>query len=285
MVIRKRYELVLLGILTEDKKQLSAHQYAATFMEFLDEIICVNDGAGKDVDLEAAGSRLQAAVLMSIAGFGTKSNYRGLLSADAFKETKTYQNGDYFKLTDYAPAVFRDLRHSFGLTHRDYRDSIESGLSGGSVGEGKSGMFFWFSEDGSYVIKTLKGFEKDYLVTILRDYHAHMTQHRRRTLMCWFFGLCQLEFESREGKVHKLAVIIMPNSFSHGPAALKMHRMYDLKGSFHNRIVSDAEIAAGTSVLKDQNFDPKVRRISAFVTSTSALVNGTIHTHVSFSNT
>ena len=84
----------------------------------------------------------------------------------------------------------------------------------GSVGEGKSGMFFWFSDDGNYVIKTLKGFEKDFLVTILRDYHAHMTLHRRRTLMCWFFGLSQLEFENKEGKVHKLAVIVMPNSFS-----------------------------------------------------------------------
>ena len=55
--------------------------------------------------------------------------------------------------------------------------SIAAGIDGGSVGDGKSGMLFFFSKNRNYVIKTLKKSELKPMLELLPDYYEHMRTH------------------------------------------------------------------------------------------------------------
>ena len=66
-----------------------------------------------------------------------------------------------YEFRAYAPTVFRKLRRKRGLDNLSFATSMRK-LSGGAVGEGKSGMVFFMSEDKRYIIKTVKESEKKF---------------------------------------------------------------------------------------------------------------------------
>ena len=87
-------------------------------------------------------------------------------SDDSFSERKmrtseymvTDKNGnlkkDKFTFVDVAPAGFEHLRSVCGMTIADYLDTLCGlPLTGGAVGEGKSGQFFFFSADRTVMLK------------------------------------------------------------------------------------------------------------------------------------
>ena len=62
-----------------------------------------------------------------------------------------------------------------------YRASLcTTNITGGAVGEGKSGMLFFFSHDGRFILKTLKEDEFELFRRILPSYAAHMAKVRTR---------------------------------------------------------------------------------------------------------
>jgi hypothetical protein len=153
----------------------------------------------------------------------------------------------------YAPKVFHCLRQLAGITNNDFSKSMSS-LSGGAVGEGKSGMVFFRSKDGRFIIKTLKESEKNFFYHkgVLEAYYKYMKSHTN-TLLCSFYGLFKIRFNHK--KNDWIVVIVMENAFN---TKLKLHSKFDLKGSTKNRFVTEKEQAEGCSVLKDLNFQSKI---------------------------
>ena len=97
-------------------------------------------------------------------------------------------------------------------------------ITGGSVGEGKSGMLFFFSHNGRYILKTLKRDEFALFRRILPSYCAHMGRHARATLLPWFYGMYKLQVPGHP--VYHL--IVMSNVFF---TKVPITEKFDLKGS------------------------------------------------------
>lgn len=65
------------------------------------------------------------------------------------------------EITAYAPGTFADLRSRFGIPEQTFRQSIlQSGpyvsFQSNSKGAARVGGVFFFTRDGSYMIKTIK---------------------------------------------------------------------------------------------------------------------------------
>ena len=187
---------------------------------------------------------------LSKADFKARCRFRLRYSVDDKKGSKSKKQKK-FDFEDFAPAVFHDIRARCGVNTASYLRSMCSvPLSGGKVGAGKSGMLFFFSHDKKYVIKTVTKSELPFFLKLLRDYHTHIATHMN-TLLNRFFGLYRMKLPGTK----TMAVVVMNNLFY---TNLKVHEMYDLKGSTIKRLVTEEEIRAGVKVLKDLNFKRKI---------------------------
>ena len=152
------------------------------------------------------------------------------------------------KFKDFAPRIFGRIRYIFNVESSSYLKSLgvekimasllQSEFSSlvGLVSSGKSGSFFYFSDDGKYVLKTMSIDEFTFFKRILPDYYNHLNTNPN-TLIPKFFGFHQIKY-SLKGKKIKKNFIIMENLFSSGH---EIHLRYDLKGSTVGRTTDAAE--------------------------------------------
>ncbi|RLN71659.1 hypothetical protein BBJ28_00020609 [Nothophytophthora sp. Chile5] len=133
-------------------------------------------------------------------------------------------DGVVFK--DFAPHVFRRLRELAKVSSASYRNSLQQ-TTKERVSEGKSGAFFYFTEDRKYVVKTLTSEELKFLLSILPKYYTFMTQHPD-TFMTRFFGCHGL---TMYGKT--VFFVVMQSVFA---TSLQIHERFDLKGSWVGRL-------------------------------------------------
>ncbi|KAI4339101.1 hypothetical protein MLD38_024076 [Melastoma candidum] len=162
------------------------------------------------------------------------------------KHTPPHQSSE-FRWKDYCPVVFRSLRKLFMIDAADYMISLcgDDALREISS-QGKSGSFFYLTNDDRYMIKTLKKAEVKVLLRMLPTYYKHVRKYQN-TLLTKFFGLHCVKLTGAIQK--KVRFIIMGNLFcSENP----IHRCFDLKGSSHGRVTEkpETEIYASTT-LKD----------------------------------
>ncbi|KZV89215.1 SAICAR synthase-like protein [Exidia glandulosa HHB12029] len=154
-----------------------------------------------------------------------------------------------FKFKDYAPWVFRVLREDhFNLDPADYLLSLTAKYILSELGSpGKSGSFFYFSRDYRFIIKTIHSNEHKYLLSILKDYHAHVRDNPH-TLISRFYGLHRVKLPHGR-KIH---FVIMNNLF---PPHRDIHETYDLKGSTVGREYPEEKARENPkAVLKDLNW-------------------------------
>lgn len=154
-----------------------------------------------------------------------------------------------FKFKDYAPWVFRVLREDhFNLDPADYLLSLTAKYILSELGSpGKSGSFFYFSRDYRFIIKTIHHSEHKYLLSILKDYHAHVRDNPH-TLISRFYGLHRVKLPHGR-KIH---FVIMNNLF---PPHRDIHETYDLKGSTVGREYPEEKARENPkAVLKDLNW-------------------------------
>lgn len=142
------------------------------------------------------------------------------------------------KFTDFAPGIFSKIRELFQVSHKDYLKSLgvekimasllQSEFSSlvGLISSGKSGSFFYFSDDGKYVLKTMSPDEFSFFTRILPDYFAHLDS-QPGTLIPKFFGFHKIKYFLDGEKVEK-SFVVMENLFAGG---LEIHLKFDLKGS------------------------------------------------------
>lgn len=127
---------------------------------------------------------------------------------------------------DYAPHVFRRLRTEAHISTSSYRHSLQQ-TTKERVSEGKSGAFFYFTEDRKYVVKTLTKEELRFLLSILPTYFAFMRENPN-TFMTRFFGCHGL---TMYGKT--VYFVVMQSVFD---TNLQIHERFDLKGSWVGRL-------------------------------------------------
>ena len=165
--------------------------------------------------------------------------------------------------TDYAPHVFSYLRSLWGLSTPSYLASI-MGDTAAMVSlphtatahsphplsqstdplldrppppdcvprqmekytEGRSAAFFYYSEDGRFIVKTLTHSEARLLLRILPSYVSHMA-HNPHSLLCRVVGLHEVRMYSL-----RLRFVVMQSVFL---SPLLIHERYDIKGSTVDR--------------------------------------------------
>lgn len=167
------------------------------------------------------------------------------------------------KFKDFAPYVFQSIRRHFGITNEAYIRSIgvntfqsaffhQLSLMLSENSSGKSGSFFFHTQDGKYMIKTIHRSEFDVLLETLPHYHAHLMKNPN-TLLNRFYGLHQLKcYDASRNLTSDLCVVVMNNVFDMATPEL-IRTKFDLKGSTYGRVTKERDVARGAAK-KDLNF-------------------------------
>ncbi|KAJ3337251.1 Phosphatidylinositol-4-phosphate 5-kinase [Gonapodya sp. JEL0774] len=165
-----------------------------------------------------------------------------------------------FKFKDYAPRVFADIRRRSGVTVEEYLSSLTTPSTSGQMrlwesgSAGKSGSFFFFTEDGKYIIKTIHHSEHKVFWMGLRNYYEHIIANPH-SLINRLFGLHRVKLP-RSKKVH---FVVMENVL---PLTRDIEEMYDLKGSTFGRETPQAVLEeTPRSVQKDKNWQDNGREL------------------------
>ena len=167
-----------------------------------------------------------------------------------------------FSFVSMQPDVFRLLWKSFKVNFQTFRHSFMledmSGIDNSGIlekfTEGKSGSFFYFTQDRRYIIKTVSAGEEKFLRKFVRQYYRHMKDNPE-SLIVRFYGLYQVQLAWEQKYI---SVVVMENIF-YSIQQLKIHEKYDLKGStVGRRVLKGGKSATSSTTLKDLDLQRKV---------------------------
>nr|VDC99346.1 unnamed protein product [Brassica rapa] len=191
----------------------------------------------------------QAAVVsldLKHSAFDPKEKVWTRFPPEGTKYTPPHQSSE-FKWKDYCPLVFRSLRKLFKVDPADYMLSICGNDALRELSSpGKSGSFFYLTNDDRYMIKTMKKSETKVLLRMLAAYYNHVRAFEN-TLVIRFYSLHCVKLTGTIQK--KVRFVIMGNLFC---SEYSVHRRFDLKGSSLGRTTDkpESEINSNT-ILKD----------------------------------
>jgi len=101
----------------------------------------------------------------------------------------------YYKFKDYAPRVFRSIREIFKISSENYLMSLTGKYMLTEMDSpGKSGSFFYYSQDYRFIIKTVHHSEHKHLLKILKNYYMFLKKNPN-TLICKIFGLHRVKIQ------------------------------------------------------------------------------------------
>ncbi|OQR76520.1 phosphatidylinositol 5-phosphate 4-kinase type-2 alpha-like [Tropilaelaps mercedesae] len=151
----------------------------------------------------------------------------------------------HFKVKEYCPLVFRNLRERFGIHDREYLNSLTKAQAVAIDSPGKSGAKFYLSYDRRFIIKTLQTEEVEQMHVLLKHYHPYVVERHGKTLLPQYIGMYRLTVEGQE-----TYLVVTRNIFS---SYLPVHVKYDLKGSTVDREASEKEKEKELPTLKDND--------------------------------
>ncbi|KFM60971.1 Phosphatidylinositol-5-phosphate 4-kinase type-2 beta, partial [Stegodyphus mimosarum] len=152
----------------------------------------------------------------------------------------------HFKVKEYCPLVFRNLRERFSIDDVDYMNSLTKSQPIAVDYPGRSGAKFYESYDRFFIMKTLQSEEVEQMHSLLKQYHPYIVERHGKTLLPQYLGMYRLTVEGAE-----TYIVVMRNIFT---TRLKIHKKYDLKGSTVDREASEKEREKDIPVLKDNDF-------------------------------
>ncbi|KAM7256666.1 hypothetical protein ACFE04_012407 [Oxalis oulophora] len=176
--------------------------------------------------------------------FDPKEKYWTRFPPEGSKSTPRHQSVD-FKWKDYYPVVFRHLRELFGIDPANYMLAIcGSDTLREFSSPGKSGSFFYLTQDDRFMIKTVKKSEVKVLTRMLSTYYRHVCQYKN-SLLTKFLGVhCVKPLGGQ-----KTRFVVMGNLFC---SEYRIHKRFDLKGSSYGRSTDKPEEEINeTTILKD----------------------------------
>lgn len=162
-----------------------------------------------------------------------------------------------FEFKVYAPRVFADIRRRMGIKQEEFILSICFNKYIEFVSNSKSGAFFYYSNDGKFMIKTIEQAEANCLTQMLHAYSKHLEKNPE-TVLCKMYGVYRLHLHHsiRGLKGTKFYFLVMESVFY---TARYIHLIYDLKGSSYGRAATEKDINSQptrnftTTVLKDND--------------------------------
>ena len=77
----------------------------------------------------------------------------------------------HYKVKEYCPIVFKNMRERFNITDESYTKSLTSGVESFDCNSGKSNAKFYISYDKRYVVKSMLSEDVEGLHNILTEYH------------------------------------------------------------------------------------------------------------------
>uniref|UniRef100_A0A0E0KI02 Phosphatidylinositol 4-phosphate 5-kinase n=1 Tax=Oryza punctata TaxID=4537 RepID=A0A0E0KI02_ORYPU len=181
---------------------------------------------------------------LSPADFDPKEKFWTRFPPEGSKVTPPHSSSD-FRWKDYCPMVFRHLRKLFSVDPADYMIAICGNDALRELSSpGKSGSFFYLTQDDRFMIKTVKKSEVKLLIRMLPSYYQHVSQYCD-SLITRFYGVhCVKPLNGQ-----KVRFIVMGNLFC---SEYRIHRRFDLKGSSYGRTADKFEDEIDeTTTLKD----------------------------------
>ncbi|KAE8682203.1 Phosphatidylinositol 4-phosphate 5-kinase 2 [Hibiscus syriacus] len=176
--------------------------------------------------------------------FDPKEKFWTRFPTEGSKLTPPHQSAE-FRWKDYCPVVFRHLRELFQVNPADYMLAICGNDALRELSSpGKSGSFFYLTQDDRFMIKTVKKSEVKVLIRMLPSYYQHVCRYDN-SLVTKFYGVHCVKPVGG----HKTRFIVMGNFFC---SEYRIHRRFDLKGSSHGRSTDKPEEEIDeTTTLKD----------------------------------
>lgn len=159
----------------------------------------------------------------------------------------------HYKVKEYCPIVFKNMRERFQITDDSYRKSLNSGVEPFDCSAGKSNARFYISYDKRYIIKTMLSEDVEGLHNMLTDYHKHIVETRGDTLLPHLLGMYRLTVEDKENYL-----LVMRNVFT---KRFRIQVKYDLKGSSVDRTASLKEKEKTAPTFKDNDLLSEGRNI------------------------
>ena len=108
------------------------------------------------------------------------------------------------EIIEFAPQIFKGIRKRFGVTEEHLFQSFipihnVQAIYNFFTGAGKSSSFFFFSDNKSYVLKTLKESEKKLLLEngVLENYYQHVMDNSE-TLLSKYYGVYQIKIPNMQ---------------------------------------------------------------------------------------
>lgn len=151
----------------------------------------------------------------------------------------------HFKVKEYCPLVFRNLRERFGISDEDFLSSLISKCPKQRESH-KNGSQCYASHDGVYVMHTLNTDQVEEMHCYLKHYHPYIVERHGKTLLPQYLALFRLTVDNIE-----TYMVVIRNVFS---SHLRVHKKYNLKGSTIDREASDKEKEKRCPTLKDNDF-------------------------------
>ncbi|XP_042492594.1 phosphatidylinositol 4-phosphate 5-kinase 1-like [Macadamia integrifolia] len=176
--------------------------------------------------------------------FDPREKFWTRFPTEGSKVTPPHQSVE-FRWKDYCPMVFRHLRELFNIDPADYMLAICGNDALRELSSpGKSGSFFYLTQDDRFMIKTVKKSEVKVLLRMLPSYHQHLCRYQN-SLVTKFLGVHCVKPVGGQ----KTRFIVMGNLFC---SDYRIHRRFDLKGSSHGRTTDKPEGEIDeTTTLKD----------------------------------
>ena len=113
---------------------------------------------------------------------------------------------------------------------------------------GKSGSFFFYSQDNKYLIKAIPQREYKSFKRILENYYFHLKAHKN-SLITRIYGLHKIHFYKHSKFKKTLYICVMENILANFD---KNTVLYDLKGSTYKRSIEEEE--KSSAPFKDNDF-------------------------------
>ncbi|CAI0395544.1 unnamed protein product [Linum tenue] len=192
----------------------------------------------------SVGKHAQIVRDLKPSDFDPKEKFWTKFPAEGSKITPPHQSSE-FRWKDYCPMVFRNLRELFEIDTADYMLAICGNDALRELSSpGKSGSFFYLTQDDRFMIKTVKKSEVKVLIRMLSSYYQHVCRYEN-SLVTKFFGVHCVKPVGGQ----KTRFIVMGNLFC---SEYRIHRRFDLKGSSHGRTTDKPEGEIDeTTTLKD----------------------------------
>uniref|UniRef100_A0A7S2TZG0 PIPK domain-containing protein n=1 Tax=Lotharella oceanica TaxID=641309 RepID=A0A7S2TZG0_9EUKA len=145
-------------------------------------------------------------------------------------------NWTTFDFTAFGDKFYKSLRRKFQV-EGEFKTSFDRPFQE-FKSNSKSGAYFFFTNDGKYLVKTIKESESRALRNILPQYHHHMT-FNEDSILNKILGLYRIQFPRPFRGHSTFNIVVLESLFGSNRF---VHKIYDLKGSFKGRTAKEEDI-------------------------------------------